>query len=188
MFKQLTSVVGLAITATLVACGGGGDSGTSQPTSSQLPTQTTPAPVVVVPPTNPVVIVATQTVVDYINVRHTLVATDFATSEKALNASQAAQGLLQSGSTFTKSGINYNAVIDGFLNDVLKFVQKNVQTTVVDKPTITALLRNYQTTDANFVYSYYGGQVLSASALQTFKDGVANNVNTSYNLTVLQLP
>ena len=188
MLKQLKVVAGLAITATLVACGGGGDSGTAA--SSQTPTQTTPAPplVVVVPPTNPVVIVATQTVVDFINVRHTQVATDFATSEKALNASQAAQGLLQSGSTFTKSGANYNAVIDGFLNDVLKFIQLKVQTTVVDKPTITALLRNYQTTDSNFVYSYYGGSLLSASALQTFKDGVANNVNTSYNLTVLQLP
>jgi len=45
MFKQLKLVAGLAITATLVACGGGGDSGitASSTTSTQTPTPT-PSP------------------------------------------------------------------------------------------------------------------------------------------------
>ena len=172
------------MSAALVACGGGGDSGPT--TTAPSSTITIPTPT---PPTNPVVIVATQTVIDYINVRHTQVSTDFTTSEKSLSASLAAQGSLISGAHYTKSAANYATVIDGFLADVLKFIQAKVQTSVVDKSTITALLRNYQSSDANFPYSYYGTDWgLTGSALQTFTAGVANSVNTSYNLTVLQLP
>jgi ABC-type glycerol-3-phosphate transport system substrate-binding protein len=183
-FQKIKFGFGAAVSAALVACGGGGDSGPT--TTAPSSTITIPTPT---PPTNPVVIVATQTVIDYINVRHTQVSTDFTTSEKSLSASLAAQGSLISGAHYTKSAANYATVIDGFLADVLKFIQAKVQTSVVDKSTITALLRNYQSSDANFPYSYYGTDWgLTGSALQTFTAGVANSVNTSYNLTVLQLP
>lgn len=184
MLGRWSAAVFVSTLILLVGCGGGGagDTVSLNNPQSQLPTPTTP--------TNPIVVQATQTVIDYINIRHNQISVDFTSSETVLNSTLAAQGLFQSGAHYSQSGSNYVALVDKFLSDTLVFMQTKVKDSVVDKPTIAALLRSYQAADANFVSTYYGSVNwgLSSSGLPSFTSSIVNSVNTGYNSTIVLLP
>jgi Carboxypeptidase regulatory-like domain len=138
----------------------------------------------------PIIYASTQLIAAYMATLHAQSITTFAGNESALSARLSAQGLYLSGTHYSQSSTGFVAVVQGFANDSLAFINLKSQTLPIDKNAIAALFSTYAAQDAAFANTYYRGVNwgLAAGSLGTFVADINKKTNDLYALIILQLP
>ena len=119
-----------------------------------------------------------QSLLNYINTRHTSVEPTFIAAENI--------------STSQRPQINYEAAVQSFLDDSLTSARAHNEILPIDSASVASLLRTYKTQDFAYAISYYYNALVragmpAATAYPTAQY-LASFVNQKYDAAIASLP
>ena len=119
-----------------------------------------------------------QSLLNYINARHTSVEPTFIEAEKV--------------STPLPPQINYEAAVQSFLNDSLTSARAHNAVLPIDSASVASLLRTYKTQDFDYAVAYYyralGLQGMPLATAYPTAQYLASLVNQKYDAAIASLP